>query len=298
MISIYIGDAMLIVMSHLAWYSYISNLVKLVSMYAGMLAMRAWSRQKAAIKTSLANFSVRSCLCAVEGDRPLVYGNIASMMRVIHAVDEHASQEEALAVFDATLREQLPAILEASAGRFALPYKYVCCMTFCIVGAGMVDRLAVIGSWGVHAHRYIAELANATVAAFTGLPLIFVAMDFFAGRFLSLAGCREQAWLACGLFLVSVLAVVLFLTLEILSSLSFDLNAGSGGGLSSGGLLAYLVYCAIIALATLRIFSGRWQPWSKSPPLKKLHHRLGQEAAVVEQDSVICEPDGVSEEYN
>merc|ERR1712194_412194 len=69
MISIYIGEVMLIFMSHIRWHSYISNLVKLVSMSAGMVAMRAWSRQKAGIKTCLANFSVQDCLCAVESDR-------------------------------------------------------------------------------------------------------------------------------------------------------------------------------------------------------------------------------------
>eukprot|EP00932_Pfiesteria_piscicida_P011063 SRR837773.22159.p1 GENE.SRR837773.22159~~SRR837773.22159.p1 ORF type:complete len:220 (+),score=27.03 SRR837773.22159:3-662(+) len=88
------------------------------------ICLRRWLRDKAFLLEHLEHFEVRSCICAVESDREVVYRNIASLMRAAYDMAADAPQDEALDAFDAMVHTELSQPLRATLGRFAFEYKH------------------------------------------------------------------------------------------------------------------------------------------------------------------------------
>eukprot|EP00927_Polykrikos_kofoidii_P053221 TRINITY_DN4748_c0_g1_i1.p1 TRINITY_DN4748_c0_g1~~TRINITY_DN4748_c0_g1_i1.p1 ORF type:complete len:586 (+),score=51.17 TRINITY_DN4748_c0_g1_i1:43-1800(+) len=96
------------------------SLTALYALGGAILAviLRMWSRKRAQIKSSLSTFTVRTCTCAVESDRPVVYRNISWLMLASRAVGARASLDEALATFDSMARQKLPDVFLATTSGF------------------------------------------------------------------------------------------------------------------------------------------------------------------------------------
>merc|ERR1740121_3498038 len=85
-------------------------------------ALRCWARQRARIHQRMCDFQVQECTCFCEDDRPLVYNNIASLMRDTGKVNDEATVDHCLEVFNKMVRERLPVALIASVGPGSLRY--------------------------------------------------------------------------------------------------------------------------------------------------------------------------------
>lgn len=87
------------------------------------------------------SFSIRKAVCAVEADRKLVEGNICRFMRTLEWVSSE-DPEEALDLFDESVRTEMPLCLKGSVRGNGYPY-WMCVavnMTFVLFG---LDSLAV-----------------------------------------------------------------------------------------------------------------------------------------------------------
>merc|ERR1719215_1020419 len=80
--------------------------------YLGRRAARAQQRSL----SKLRKFSVSSALCAREADRPVVYANIAALMRAGRGVPKDTTEVEALSIFDTVVQDELPRVMEAAMG--------------------------------------------------------------------------------------------------------------------------------------------------------------------------------------
>eukprot|EP00445_Apocalathium_hangoei_P085126 CAMPEP_0204198994 /NCGR_PEP_ID=MMETSP0361-20130328/65689_1 /ASSEMBLY_ACC=CAM_ASM_000343 /TAXON_ID=268821 /ORGANISM="Scrippsiella Hangoei, Strain SHTV-5" /LENGTH=136 /DNA_ID=CAMNT_0051161207 /DNA_START=24 /DNA_END=430 /DNA_ORIENTATION=+ len=115
--------------------SFITTVVQCVAGFAVPFFYRAHARDKAAIESGLVNFSVRDCVCFVEADRPVVYRNIADLMRtVLPELGDSGDDEVALQHFDELVRREIPRAMTNSMGRFALRYRYTLCLGMCAIG--------------------------------------------------------------------------------------------------------------------------------------------------------------------
>lgn len=73
----------------------------------------------------LKDFSVARAKCAVESDRPIVYANIAALMRVSRRLPEETTEAECLEIFDKVVRKDLHDILDDSMGSGGLSFKHI-----------------------------------------------------------------------------------------------------------------------------------------------------------------------------
>ena len=70
-------------------------------------------------------FSIRNAVCAVEGDRAVVEGNVASLMRDLKLAPLDSTHEQALRAFDLMVRTTMPRAIRDSVGRARLRYELV-----------------------------------------------------------------------------------------------------------------------------------------------------------------------------
>ena len=71
-------------------------------------------RDQAKSEEDLRLFSIRNAVCAVEGDRAIVEGNVASLMQDLKLVQADSTQEEALLAFDRLVQTTLPRAIRDS----------------------------------------------------------------------------------------------------------------------------------------------------------------------------------------
>mmetsp|Transcript_33335 Transcript_33335/g.71422 ORF Transcript_33335/g.71422 Transcript_33335/m.71422 type:complete len:605 (-) Transcript_33335:45-1859(-) len=81
-----------------------------VTAWTYLFVSRFWAKRSAALRKQVESFDIHNCMCAEESDRPLVYGNIAALLKGIGKVPQHAHQEEALQTFQKMVRDTLPGI--------------------------------------------------------------------------------------------------------------------------------------------------------------------------------------------
>mmetsp|Transcript_107315 Transcript_107315/g.346545 ORF Transcript_107315/g.346545 Transcript_107315/m.346545 type:complete len:658 (+) Transcript_107315:82-2055(+) len=158
-----------------------------------MFTVRRRARDKLMIQLRLSDFSIRNCTCFDEGDRPVVYANIADLMRgtqddLVDEDDEHALQH-----FDTLVRSELARVLISSMGRFSVPYHYIVYAMGFTRGANGLDLLAGIPHGLAWREVLIKELYFA-LEVFGIFPLLFAGCELLAGKFLQLKGCKEVAW--------------------------------------------------------------------------------------------------------
>merc|ERR1711915_882311 len=101
--------------------------------------LRRWARHKCDIRDKLRCFTIRNTVCSLSSDRPLVYGNVAALMRFRGYVAEEASEDEALDAFDEVVRQVLPGPFRMSLGRIAFSYKHYIYFGFCRSAGPLIE---------------------------------------------------------------------------------------------------------------------------------------------------------------
>lgn len=214
------------------------------SFYGLLLVLRGWSRDKAAMRQRLRTFSLDRCMCYCEEDRPVIYGNIAILMRSIGVAQPEATDVQAQEAFNMLVRISLPSALTASMGNIGLPYKHVVAMFACAYWPTYLDSLAGFPA-GMTVQETLADLVVSVLWTAAVLPLTVASLARWSDCCLHLAACSEQAWLASGLVLVGAVVYAHSLLLN-----PFRVWAAR----SEAGLIAMATYAVALASVALVVF--------------------------------------------
>lgn len=154
---------------------------------------RRWLKEKQGMLEYTAHFAVRLCSCTDEGDRLVVYTNIAKLMRACGAVVDGASDDEALNAFDQLVRSEVFERLLAGAGRRNMTYKQYVFIGFVIAGAYISDWVVHGFSGGSARKSWVWVLAYVQWVV-AGVPLILIALEDAASKCLQLGPWSERLW--------------------------------------------------------------------------------------------------------
>eukprot|EP00414_Alexandrium_minutum_P000554 CAMPEP_0113818474 /NCGR_PEP_ID=MMETSP0328-20130328/258_1 /TAXON_ID=39455 /ORGANISM="Alexandrium minutum" /LENGTH=564 /DNA_ID=CAMNT_0000786409 /DNA_START=93 /DNA_END=1784 /DNA_ORIENTATION=+ /assembly_acc=CAM_ASM_000350 len=208
------------------------------SAYLMVRALRGWGRERMEMRRRLADFSVDQVTCFDESDRPLVYGNIAALMKAAKQVPQDTAQGDALAAFNQLVREVMPLALGAS---MRVGFRYIHPFTLSAVawGSGWLDTMVGL------AHGMPWRLAAAETMAFAifvccEVPLAFSAWMNLTTRCLHLKGLCEQA------FLFGVI-ILTYLPLFGLNRLIWKLRDWSIDSAMALVLMAGIASCLVVA---------------------------------------------------
>lgn len=162
--------------------------------YVFPFILRIWFRDKHKIRDKLRNFTVHSCECFCEEDRPVVHRNIAALMRETNTVDNWASDVEALLEFDKLVQRDLPDAFDMQLGPHALWYKHWVAVVALSRGPVLLDTLA-----GVPLGLPLRNVAANAIYLFTWIfglyPLAFAFQAYLASHQMRLRGCWEFLYL-------------------------------------------------------------------------------------------------------
>jgi len=173
------------------------DVVTLIMGFIVLRSLRQWAREKDAIEARLQNFTVRRCTCASEEDRPVVYRNIAALMRATLPDVDLTDDDNALDAFDNLVRADLPLALSSSFGKTVMPYKYVAAVMTTWDGPWLLDRLAGLHN-GMPIRDAMSEALYFLPLCFSIMPLFIHAFGRISSCFLHLRGWREIVWLLTG----------------------------------------------------------------------------------------------------
>lgn len=174
-------------------------------------------RSKVAIGKVLEGFSVQRCTCFDEADRPIVYNNIATLIRETHGLEGDSPEEEALACFDRLVRSELPRAITKGFGRFDLTYRFMLTQSFFALVPRVVDRAVSVGVEISMTDFLPGFMLYYAFLIFSFWPFAFAAADVLASQFLRWTGCREVLWLICCALVVGLAMLVVIYVLQKLS---------------------------------------------------------------------------------
>eukprot|EP00445_Apocalathium_hangoei_P078517 CAMPEP_0204190578 /NCGR_PEP_ID=MMETSP0361-20130328/59419_1 /ASSEMBLY_ACC=CAM_ASM_000343 /TAXON_ID=268821 /ORGANISM="Scrippsiella Hangoei, Strain SHTV-5" /LENGTH=320 /DNA_ID=CAMNT_0051151413 /DNA_START=120 /DNA_END=1083 /DNA_ORIENTATION=- len=187
------------------------GMLRVVNLIVGFIVLRSlrqWAREKGTIHARLQNFTVRLCACASEEDRPVVYRNIAALMRATLPDVDLTDDDDALEAFDNLVRADLPLAFSSSFGKTVMPYKYVAAVMTTWDGPWLLDRLAGLHN-GMPIREAMSEALYFLPLCFSIMPLFVNANERVSSCFLHLRGWREILWLLLGYALAVLPNVVL-----------------------------------------------------------------------------------------
>lgn len=224
-----------------ALYMFISILANVFWSFS----VRSWQRHRHSMEETIARFSIRSAVCAVEADRRLVEGNIVTFMSCRGWASAERPQE-ALEKFDEAVRTQLPKCLEASLEGRGLPYwmTMTCAMTFVLFA---MDHAAAEISAGSGAVRILAEAWHNVLVTFCVGPLAIAGMNAVLGRRLHIRGKAE----ACLCLLATVPGLALFFASWLLAQIA-TLQADAGAPPMAVGVM--LAFSLAVLAGTVRYY--------------------------------------------
>lgn len=215
---------------------------------AYLLARRAL-QYEAEVLTQVATFDVYDTVCSDESDRPVVYENIADLMRAGGHVEPDASKSEALQAFNNLARKVLPKILFSSFGIAILPYRY---WIFIYAPSFLfkMDEIAGMIADGEATKLVVLKVMVSIVYTFAFWPLVSVIITFSAK--VSLMSTPIYLPRRCLLALMYGNVVIMCCGLYVIENV-VDLYARS----SRTGLLVYGAFALVALIATLTLY-GVW----------------------------------------
>mmetsp|Transcript_105397 Transcript_105397/g.337084 ORF Transcript_105397/g.337084 Transcript_105397/m.337084 type:complete len:226 (+) Transcript_105397:953-1630(+) len=158
-------------------------------------SIRARAREKQDFHKHLSGFTVTDCVCSVESDRPIVYSNIADLMRARGLVSEDASEEVALQAFEESVRTNLPFAFAFSMTRFTFSYTdNLLIGAFAFVPA-CLDRWAGLAH-GVPMRVFAVDALNTLFRILAIVPLTFALMECLGSCCLH-GGGHGSGWWWC-----------------------------------------------------------------------------------------------------
>jgi len=239
-------------------FSYSVTIVMIITGMVLLYIIRQWTRAKVNLRSRLEDFSVSESSCFDENDRPIVYRNIAVLMRQIEAVPNDCSEAVALEAFNQLVRTELPNAIAGSVGRQVLKYRYLLGLSLAMDIPELLDGLS-----NAMPVRYIVrDFLWFVPMAVAFWPMIAVWMQVWSSRCLHLRGCVEFLYLLSLWIFVIVppflLAWGVLLTLWTMSSES-DIGM------------------AALACTNLVFFLGAWLTFrTRASTSSKLRPRSGE----------------------
>jgi len=173
---------------------------------------RQWARTKDAIHERMENFRVDKCTCFVEEDRPIVYRNIAILMRATGAVDDTSTDNEALHAFNLLVRRSLSKSLISSVGHLGLGYRHVVVVFMCTYIPERLDYTQGYLEYNTRKNNYTDDLESRLEVArhttcwlltfaiwvFGCFPACAACLSIWCSFFLNIKGWQEKVYLFFG----------------------------------------------------------------------------------------------------
>lgn len=169
-----------------------------------MFVLRWYARYLSKAQERVMVFDVERCTCFCEEDRPLVYHNIANLMRTIGTVDHEAPMDEALAAFSEGVRELLPNAFRRSLGNLGISYSLVFSCTFFF---STMPQLLNVAREDAELPDLISQGLLTLVFTLTVMPLKLGVLVQVCASCLELHGIRE--------FLLLVVFVAIFDLMDV-----------------------------------------------------------------------------------
>jgi len=159
--------------------------------FAIVVLLRQWSRQKKVMRQRFRSFTVWNCLCANENDRPIVHENIAVLMRAMCDLPEDCSTDYALGEFNKLVHEHLSEALFTALGRLTFGYRHVALVTILVYGADAADELNALPKEGL---GNLAIALDKLWRACFQLPIALAITEILASMHLHLSGVGNACW--------------------------------------------------------------------------------------------------------
>mmetsp|Transcript_60872 Transcript_60872/g.128807 ORF Transcript_60872/g.128807 Transcript_60872/m.128807 type:complete len:442 (+) Transcript_60872:3-1328(+) len=191
-------------------------LARFVLYAIGVYAVRSMQHKKKASLEKLQHFTLAQCTCADERDRPLVYNNIATLVRSVCRASD-TSDEEALAAFETMVKQTLPLCLGRGAVQ-VFTYRQHLLLGFIVYGVTIFDALTRPDSMKL---RCILIL-NCITNSFAILPFCGMAMEFMAHLNINTRGWKEAVYVVVVILAFSALVTSLQIGLYFLTHWSAD----------------------------------------------------------------------------
>jgi len=217
--------------------------------WGAMYVLRTWARDRILIQSRLSEFDVHDCICFLEADRPVVYGNIATLMKASRAVHRHASEDEALGAFNDLVHSILPNAFDRALGQRHFQLKHYLLFGLCANGAATLDYTCSDIARDEVPRKVLGTFLYNSLLAASLWPLVLMLMEVVTSRFLHLQGWRERVYM----FSVFLLGIVT----------PFVLVRGCASALaeevvdSNWALAAMLLIHAVFFTLTAVVGSGR-----------------------------------------
>eukprot|EP00928_Gymnodinium_smaydae_P060302 TRINITY_DN4390_c5_g1_i2.p1 TRINITY_DN4390_c5_g1~~TRINITY_DN4390_c5_g1_i2.p1 ORF type:complete len:538 (+),score=49.28 TRINITY_DN4390_c5_g1_i2:58-1671(+) len=221
---------------------------------AGLLycyALRSWIRERAWMYDRLRGFDVKDCVCTVESDRPIVYRNIAALMRASGKVDQMessaSSDEHALESFNELVRTELPKVFEASLGKYSFRYKNLALLLWLFYSPACVDELANAQNEAPTQTLWLAS--GYLCSSFVFGPLCILTFDCVARSYEDLRGWKNMLYFVFAFHVGMVLpAAAIFYIREHLKEVSHT---------STYMIVVFITFHVVAALATILLLAFR-----------------------------------------
>ena len=231
----------------------------------GMLLFHNTARDQAKSEADLRLFSIRNAVCAVESDRAVVEGNVASLMRDLKLLPFDSTDEEALQVFDLMVQSTLPRAIRHSIGRGGWRYEWIMAI-FCSSLFWSFDIVAAQVFAGASVQAVIATMLGRSAYLCAALPLGTALFMQLSGRCTHLSGWRRIVFM---LFLSGlwILWQSLWLTvLELAVSVARE------------DLLAFILLSVVSAASFLLTYFVY-----RRPPGQQRRQRMGTDSETMEE---------------
>jgi len=157
--------------------------------------VRRWKRWKLETRARIEKFQLIDCICSDERDRPLVYSNIATLMRGVGKVSGLADQSEALRSFEKIVRTKLPDVFGAVSFRSNFKYRHYLFLGFVSEGTITIDAFTGLQDKSVSFRSFVVYQAFFLFIWSAALPLAFVVGELVAHFNAHLRGYREHIYL-------------------------------------------------------------------------------------------------------
>merc|ERR1719215_425827 len=137
-------------------------------------------------------FSLQKCQCACEDDKPIVFNNVANLMKATEAVPLDSSTHAALSKFDELVHGNLPDVFLPAVGNLSFAYKHLAMFCILIYGADAADELAALPKEGL---GNVALILDRTWRACFQLPCVIALTELGASFNLHWSGrLKNGCW--------------------------------------------------------------------------------------------------------
>jgi len=262
----------LILMAMLSLFVFESLIVVMVAFYIQALTVcweyRKFRKRKKMTLEKLDRFRLEECVCSDERDRPLVYTNIATLLRGIGKVEPHSSQDDALRAFEVMVRESLPRCIGRQSFELQFGYHQYLILGFFYGGPVCFDILSgMLQDGGEPSQFLIALLIQRNTEWMAFFPMCMMVTELVAHGFLHLEGWREILYIVPGF----TFAFAVCWSLQVVFR-----NFVETAAASTTAFAVHLAICVILDVSIWRVATWLHEPYKLSSNTSSLPQQQQQ----------------------